>query len=167
MSTTPMSAIVDLLEQHETELLEEWLREQERATSRRASLISSEELASDARTFLGLLRETLRGTASDNPHDPAWSRIDDYLDRLSRSRAEAGFSPAETATFVFSLKQPLFALLTEELSGASEALTAAIWETTVLLDRLGLQTTESYQAAREAVIARQQTELMELSTPVV
>ncbi|HST01836.1 MAG TPA: STAS domain-containing protein, partial [Usitatibacter sp.] len=38
---------------------------------------------------------------------------------------------------------------------------------TVLLDKLGLFTTESFQKTREAVISRQQRELLELSTPVV
>jgi rsbT co-antagonist protein RsbR len=37
----------------------------------------------------------------------------------------------------------------------------------VLLDKLGLLTTELYQKGREDVIARQQRELLELSTPVV
>src|ERR1700721_2650197 len=36
-----------------------------------------------------------------------------------------------------------------------------------LLDKLGLFTTEMYQKAREAVIQRQQAEMLELSTPVV
>ncbi|MDF3053094.1 MAG: hypothetical protein K0S19_1199 [Geminicoccaceae bacterium] len=36
-----------------------------------------------------------------------------------------------------------------------------------MLDTLGLFTTEVYQQGREAVIARQQQELLELSTPVV
>ncbi|HEV8293457.1 MAG TPA: STAS domain-containing protein, partial [Tepidisphaeraceae bacterium] len=35
------------------------------------------------------------------------------------------------------------------------------------IDQLGLYTTEVYQKGREEVIARQQQELMELSTPVV
>jgi rsbT co-antagonist protein RsbR len=37
----------------------------------------------------------------------------------------------------------------------------------VLLDKLGLHTTEVYQQSREDVISRQQRELLELSTPVV
>jgi rsbT co-antagonist protein RsbR len=89
------------------------------------------------------------------------------LAQLSRSRAIAGFSPSETATFVFSLKQPLFARLSAELAGDAAALGSAIWEATTLLDSLGLATTEEHQRARESVIERQQRELMELSTPVV
>ena len=42
-----------------------------------------------------------------------------------------------------------------------------IWAATELLDRLGLYTTEVYQKSREEVIARQQQEMLELSTPVV
>ncbi len=37
----------------------------------------------------------------------------------------------------------------------------------MLLDKLGLLTTEVYQKSREEVIARQQQEMLELSTPVV
>jgi rsbT co-antagonist protein RsbR len=37
----------------------------------------------------------------------------------------------------------------------------------MLLDKLGLYTTEVYQKSREEIIARHQQELLELSTPVV
>ena len=42
-----------------------------------------------------------------------------------------------------------------------------IWKTTQLLDKLALITADAFQATREKFIARQQEELMELSTPVV
>jgi rsbT co-antagonist protein RsbR len=88
------------------------------------------------------------------------------LSDVSRSRVAQGFSPSETATFVFSLKQPLFDMLRRELRDAEE-LCRAIWVTTALLDKLGLYTTEAYLQSRESIISRQQQELMELSTPVV
>jgi rsbT co-antagonist protein RsbR len=68
--------------------------------------------------------------------------------------------------FVFSLKLPLFDRMRELVTDPVE-LGAATWKATVLLDRLGLFTTEVYQRSREEVIARQQQELLELSTPVV
>jgi rsbT co-antagonist protein RsbR len=67
---------------------------------------------------------------------------------------------------VFSLKQPLFDRLQNALGSSSEALNR-LWPTNILLDRLGLYTTEVFQRGREQVIIRQQQELMELSTPVV
>jgi rsbT co-antagonist protein RsbR len=65
------------------------------------------------------------------------------------------------------LKQPIFTRLRHSLLSEPEALADTMWETTLLLDALGLYTTEVYQQARESVISRQQEELIELSTPVV
>jgi rsbT co-antagonist protein RsbR len=78
-----------------------------------------------------------------------------------------GFSPSETATFVLSLKQPLFARLRAQLEKSPAELADGLWSATVTLDKLALYTTEAYQKSREEVILRQQQELLELSTPVV
>jgi rsbT co-antagonist protein RsbR len=88
------------------------------------------------------------------------------LTSVARLRSQKGFTPTETATFVFSFKQPLFTRLRQELLQDVTALTEEIWLGTTLLDKLGLWATESYQKAREEVISRQQEELLELSTPV-
>ena len=42
-----------------------------------------------------------------------------------------------------------------------------LWEISELLDALGMHTIRTFQKSREAVIKRQQEELLELSTPVV
>jgi rsbT co-antagonist protein RsbR len=42
-----------------------------------------------------------------------------------------------------------------------------MWNATILLDRLGLLTTEAFQKSREEIIERQQQDMLELSTPVV
>ena len=78
-----------------------------------------------------------------------------------------GFSPGETASFVFSLKEPLFALLRREFSHSADDLGQEIWTANRLIDKLGLYTIEAYAKTREEVISRQQQELLELSTPVV
>ena len=54
-----------------------------------------------------------------------------------------------------------------ELDGDGNALADETWSTTLLLDKLGLYTTEVYQKTREEIIRRQQEEMLELSTPVV
>jgi rsbT co-antagonist protein RsbR len=90
----------------------------------------------------------------------------DFLGNVSRSRATQGFSPSETATFIFSLKRPLFALLRKENANA-EVLSDELWNATLLLDKLGLYTTEVFQKSREEMIKRQQLDMLELSTPVV
>jgi rsbT co-antagonist protein RsbR len=69
--------------------------------------------------------------------------------------------------FVFSLKEPLFARLREDLAADPARLAELTWTISVLFDAMGLYTTEVFQTSREQVIVRQQQELLELSTPVV
>jgi len=107
-----------------------------------------------------------RGGVFD-PQSARWAGVRDLIADLSRSRGHQGFSPSETAGFVFTLKRPLFDRLRTELAGDAEGLARETWMATELLDRLGLLSTEFHQKAREGVIARQQQEMMELSTPVV
>jgi rsbT co-antagonist protein RsbR len=97
----------------------------------------------------------------------AWDGTRELLGEVSRSRAQQGFTPSETATFVFSLKQPVFVQLRQACKGDADALATESWAATELLDAMGLFTTEVYQKSREEVIRRQQEELLELSTPVV
>src|SRR6202044_2976213 len=54
-----------------------------------------------------------------------------------------------------------------ELGADTKAVADEIWFATLLIDELGLFTTEIFQKTREEVIARQQQEMLELSTPVV
>lgn len=102
-----------------------------------------------------------------DPKGPAWSQMSEFLTDLSQRRAEEGSTPTETAMFVFSFKQPLFARLKTEFATDPAAMADETWNATVLIDELGLQTTEIFQRNREEIIRRQQQELMDLSTPVV
>jgi rsbT co-antagonist protein RsbR len=90
-----------------------------------------------------------------------------FLDKLSHGRVLQGYDSQQTATFIFSIKRPLMAVLQREYAGDSDTFAAQLWALSELIDGLGLQTVRSFQASREAVIRRQQEELLELSTPVV
>jgi rsbT co-antagonist protein RsbR len=157
-----------MIAKRESDLLADWMREQLSATTLRSDLMRESELREQSRQFLNLVVSA----ASQQPslHDtaaPAWEEAREFLSGISRTRAHQGFSPSETATFVFSLKQPLFTLLRQELEGDPRKLADEMWIASALLDQLGLYTTEAYQKGREEVIRRQQQELLELSTPVV
>jgi rsbT co-antagonist protein RsbR len=160
------STLPTLLAQHEQRLLDDWIREQTAAAGARRDLMSEVELRQQSAEFLALLRTAAQQGRLEDPSGSEWDAVRELLTSLSRSRAVHGFSPSETAMFVFSLKRPLIQLLREQVR-EPDALADESWRATVLLDRLGLFTTEAYQRSREDVIARQQQELLELSTPVV
>ena len=128
--------------------------------------ITEAELLSQSRNFLHLLRDGLAKGGGD-VSNPAYAPARELLAELSRSRALQGFSPSETAKFIFSLKQPLFGALSGDKTLSPTQQAQSIWAVTLLLDELGLYTTEVFQKSREDVIARQQQEMLELSTPVV
>jgi rsbT co-antagonist protein RsbR len=156
-----------VLAHSQKELLAEWLQTQLAADSRRSDLMKESELREQSREFLGLLQEAARAGELRSLSGVAWNPVKEFLGSVSRSRALQGFSASETATFVFSLKQPIVARLRTEAGGNAESLAEEMWVAVELLDKLGLYTTEMYQKSRDEVIARQQQELLELSTPVV
>src|SRR2546422_330595 len=159
--------LIDLVARNENEILEEWLRTQ--AASGARKLGDEGQLRQESQKFLGLLRTALQAAngAAEDLQGSQWAPVREFLENIARSRARQGYTPSETASFVFSLKQPLFTRLWRDLVRDPEALGADTWAATQVLDGLGLYTTEVYQRGRDEVIERQQKEMMELSTPVV
>ena len=161
------SRLPAIVEQHQKEVLAEWLSNQTSSGAWRAGRIQESQLREESQRFLGILTKAIQQGVEFDVRSTQWAEARDFLGELSRSRAVQGFTPSQVATFVFSLKQALFKRATESLKTDPEALATTLWDATILLDALGLYTTEVFQQAREQVIARQQEELIELSTPVV
>ncbi|RCJ19140.1 anti-anti-sigma factor [Nostoc sp. ATCC 43529] len=159
------SKIPEILETFEADMLSEWTQELAAVNIRRG-LIKEAELREECREFLSLFRIAVGQGNLTNIQAATWEDMRQMLTSISRSRSQKGFTPSETATFIFSFKQPLFNRLRQELQDATE-LGKEIWLATQLLDQLGLLIVEAYQKAREEVIFRQQEELLELSIPVV
>ena len=156
--------VSDIREQQDV-ILNDWVAYQLSAATLRRDLLKDQDLREASRRFLELFLDALEDTTDGSA--PSWKPAKDFLGDLSRARATQGFSPSETALFIFSLKQPLFDVLQRHNQHDAKALAEDLWEMTLLLDKLGLHTTEVYQQSRDSIIRRQQEELMELSTPVV
>ncbi len=162
MSPNGKSKIAEILATHEPELLASWIGELEGAGLSRGA-----NLRETCGELLRRLREAAKGGRLDDFQGADFAGLREMLAGLSRSRTLQGFTPTETATFVLSFKKPLFEQLRRALRDDPETLVDDLWRSTTLLDKLGLWTTEVHQQAREEVIARQQQEMLELSTPVV
>ena len=166
MTREDKSRTAAVVRKHEAAILDEWVSLQISSTARRSDLINEKEMREDSRAFLAGFIDALQ-SGNDSVDGKEWAPVLAQLAGLSRSRAMKGFTPSETAMFVFSLKQPLFSSLNEEYPKDATVLAEEMWKVTVLLDKLGLRTMEVYQKGREEVISRQQQDMMELSTPVV
>ena len=164
MKEQEKSGLAAIIRNNETEILAEWIREQA-AGQKRKDPIQEVEARRVSKEFLSASVEAMGTGAQVEGRE--WDRVRDILSELSASRAAQGFSPSETARFVFSLKQPVFTRLRADLERDPKAFAEQVWVATTMIDNLGLFTMEAYQKSREGVIQRQQRELLELSTPVV
>ncbi|MET0985316.1 MAG: STAS domain-containing protein [Steroidobacteraceae bacterium] len=164
MAANKSSPLAQVVTDQESSILTEWIGLLRQAGTLQTGRITETELQTQCRELLQKLKAGL-DSGFDASH-PAYAPAREYLTHISRSRALQGFSPRETATFVFSLKLPIFNALSK-VQGQNTNLHEHLWQTTLVLDELGLGTMEAYQKTREEVIIRQQREIAELSTPVV
>lgn len=111
-----------ILKRHQSDILTEWIREQTAPGVIRSTLIRENELRAQCEEFLALLVSATQRQNVTDVGAPEFAPLRDMLDRIARSRGEQGFTPSETATFVFSLKRPLFSRLRKELEGDASGL---------------------------------------------
>ena len=159
------SPVSELLSRDEQGVLQEWTRNVHQSTGG-AGKITESEMQTQCSQFLRSFRAGLDHPNAHDSGDRCWEALRALLADISRSRAIQGFTPTETATFVFSLKEPLFRRLREAVSDP-ELLLEQIWGTSELLDAFGLYTTDVFLSTREEIIRRAQEDMLELSTPVV
>ncbi|MBQ5948081.1 STAS domain-containing protein [Massilia sp. ST3] len=158
--------ISQMLQENEAAIGAEWLAQLE-AISVRGTSAAREQLRNHCQQFLAAFTTATRAGELDNIEHRSWDEVRDLLAEISSSRAKSGSTPSDTATFVFSLKQPVFKYLREFFAEDAPALASASWIVSTLLDKLGLYTIEVFQKTKDMIIVRQQQELLELSTPVV
>ncbi len=154
-----------LIVDHQEQILAAWISDL-RALMVRSNAASEEQLKRHCSQFLALFAQATAKGGTDDTDSRAYDEVRGLLAEISAARAKQGSTPSETATFIFSLKQPLFNVMRENIADAG-TLANALWSVSTLLDKLGLYTMEVFQKSRDQIIVRQQQELLELSTPVV
>ena len=157
----------NVLKKSGKEIQASWAKDLAGGQSSGNGRISATELDQQAAEFINLLAVASEHAKASDISASEFKPIREFLEGISRSRVQQGFSSDETASFIFSLKKPLFAALRADAGKNADALADQVWRATELLDALGLHTVKAYQKSREEVINRQQREMLELSTPVV
>jgi rsbT co-antagonist protein RsbR len=165
--TQETEAVLQLIAQHEQQILSDWLQEAG-AASTRITEANRRSMRGEAEEMLQALRTALKaGGDPENFQTPAWEPLRQTLESLSRSRAAQGQSAGDTSMFVLSFKRPMFSAVQRDLAGQAERQMAAVWSISTMVDRMAQWTVATYQQTREDIIRRQQQDLLELSTPVI
>jgi rsbT co-antagonist protein RsbR len=164
MTSKDVSTLAELLRSNGHAILPEWIDLQKKAGNLQTGRITENELVSQSRDFLHLLRNGLADGGNDvtnSAYGPAKQMLADI------SRASGLLAERNGYTFIFSLKQPLFNGLNRATTLSPVRTAELAWSLTLLLDELGVYTLEVFAQSREEVIMLQQREIAELSTPVV
>ncbi|MFJ7423846.1 STAS domain-containing protein [Streptomyces uncialis] len=150
--------LIGLLSVRGEDLASEWA---DKVTGSLGGRVSRGEVQRELQELYGALVAAL-GEGYLDGRAEAFGEVRALLTELSRTRAQQGFTPTETAVSVFALKE----VLEPALDGKDSDVPAYL-KFAALLDYLGLFTIEVYTRTREELISAQAEQLMELSTPVV
>ena len=159
-----MAAFPEVVRAHETAILSGWMSDMS-ASTRRKDLINDSDLQAQATELLKLFTEASQ--SSGDVQSDAFAATRSFLKEIAKTRMETGFSAAETSMFVLSMKQAVFNALRDALKSNPSELISEIWTAGTVIDRLAMLTVDTAVGFREQTIARQQEDMLELSTPVV
>lgn len=159
--------IVNALQANQDKVLEYWVNQRELSEDFGGNFNSFDDLKAQSAE---LLEEVLKSITSGNITDLYSSELEaltDYVSGLTLSRAKQGFSPRETATYIFSLKDALLKVLGELIQDDPRELYSVTLEISKFIDNIGIVSFETFIRGREEVIMSQADEMAELSTPVI
>ncbi|MEV0130944.1 STAS domain-containing protein [Dactylosporangium sp. NPDC050688] len=146
---------------HEETLVQQWTEIAARTLRGR---LTNAELARQVRDVYSALLALLSTTGDGELTGDHGGESRAVLAELSRAWARQGFTPSETASLVFTVKEVVLNLTG---SGQTDQTLKDFLQLSLLVDDMGLFTFETYTKTRESVIADQTEQLLELSTPVV
>lgn len=158
---------IEALKAQQNQILEQWVREREIVEEFDGNFSSTEDLKAQSSEFLDILLNTIN---EDNIKDFGSQSLEpliDYINGITISRAKQGFSPRETAVFIFSLKDSILRGLGQALHDDPKALFEATLALSKFIDNIGIISFETFIRGREDVILSQADEMAELSTPVL
>lgn len=146
---------VKILQDARDSILSQWMQKQDFEDS----FLSSDDQKEESDEVLTALLDGLgKGDSSE--------KITDIVMSVQLSRARRGFTPRETALYIFKLKETLLETLKANINDPVVLYTDSLYISN-LIDNLAIVTFESFIKGREDVILRQTDEIAEISTPVI
>ena len=156
-----------MLQKKKKQIIDLWMKNQLADDMLREDLMSNDELRSQSEELVDALLKKLTDENLANIDSADFEEVYEILGGISIMRARQGFSPRETGTYIFSLKDALLEILQQEYKGDLQALYNATLKVNKLIDSFGIVTFETFIKGREEVILRQTDEITEISTPVI
>lgn len=153
---------LQILKENKEAILSSWIAKQQGENE----YFNAEDQAADSQELVDVLVNSLNETTLEDKDAKGFEKVNEILMGISVSRAKQGFSPRETGVFLFSLKEAVFEVLSQNISEPA-VLYADSLKISKIIDNMAVLTFEGYIKGREDVILRQTDEIAEISTPVI
>ena len=160
-------SIYQFIKENKEQILKAWVKNQLSSSNLRPELLTEEQLEVESLEFLNAFIEATTPGTFENVNQKSFDHVRQYLTNLSKSRALKGFTPSETAAFIFSLKEAVLPFLTAEMESDSKKFISQLVLFNDTIDKLGILTFENFSRSREDVILRQSRQLLEMATPII
>ncbi|NOZ70401.1 MAG: STAS domain-containing protein [Chloroflexi bacterium] len=149
-------------------ILDQWLQYLRKQDTNWGALIDESTLQQESQAFLDLFAKAISETEDwQDVQSSAFAPLRQYLENLADSRVIQGFTPSQTALYIFALKQAVLHVAQEDTEPKTKALTQSLLNIDLLLDKLGLMTFDTYVNHREALIAEQTAAILEMASPTL
>ncbi|MDB5250109.1 MAG: anti-sigma-factor antagonist [Segetibacter sp.] len=159
--------IAKSLQKKKKQILEAWVQNQLKDESLREDLMSNDELRKESEELLDSLLQSINNKNISDTDSAEFDSLNEIISGISITRARQGFSPKETGSYIFSLREALIETLHKDFKGDPIELLSSTIQIVKLVDNLAVVTFETFIKGREEVILRQTNEITEISTPVI
>ncbi|MFE7174453.1 STAS domain-containing protein [Streptomyces sp. NPDC057616] len=162
---SPAGEVGEFLRRRREQIAQRWADE---SLFRTVFTVSRDEAAEAARHVLDALAEVADGERMHDTDAAGFLVVREQLSRMSASRSRAGFSTAQVSTEVDALRPPAVNLLLADLADApADHTRECVMALTVLMGTLRLVVLDTALTEGQALIERQQLQLLEVATPVI
>jgi rsbT co-antagonist protein RsbR len=165
-SNTVGNAAISILGKHKKSILEKWMSAMLEDANLRDDLMSSDDLKRQSEELVYSIIDALNEQSIEDSKSSSFDKVNDILAEIAISRAKRGYSPRETGTYIFGLKEAIVQVLQDEIEDPS-SLYVLTRKITRIMDGFTLSTFETFIKGREEVILRQTAEMADISTPVI
>ncbi|MEU0675929.1 STAS domain-containing protein [Streptomyces sp. NPDC006172] len=130
--------------------------------------VSRDEAVDAGRTVVDALADVVRSGRVENSDSAGFTAVREQLSRMTSARSRFGLSTAQVSGEVDALRTPAVDLLVADLADASpDHVRECSTTLTVLMGTLRMVVMETALTEVQALIDRQQLQLLEVATPVI
>jgi rsbT co-antagonist protein RsbR len=103
---------LQILKENKEAILSSWIAKQQDENN----YFNAEDQATDSQELVDALVNSLNDTTLEDKDAQGFDKVNEILMGISVSRAKRGFSPRETGIFLFSFKEALLEVLSQNIS---------------------------------------------------